>query len=100
MTVTNWAGNVTFGARSVHRPSSVDEVRQLVAAADRIRALGTGHSFNTIADTVGDQVSLAGLPRVVDIDSAAGQVYISAGLRYGEIAPLLHAAGWALPNLG
>ena len=65
--VTNWAGNIVFGARRLHRPASVAEVRELVAAGGPLRVLGSGHSFNRMADTDGDLISLAGLPRVVDI---------------------------------
>ena len=99
MVTDNWARNVTFGARAHERPSSVDEVRALVARTDRVKVLGSGHSFNGIADTTGTQLSLAGLPPLIDIDPGARQVRISAGLAYGDIAPQLHAAGFALPNL-
>ncbi|MEJ3745733.1 FAD-binding protein [Actinomycetes bacterium KLBMP 9797] len=100
MLITNWARNVTFGARRLHRPASLDELCAVVAGADRIRALGSGHSFNRIADTPGDLVSVADLPRVMDVDSVRGTVTVSAGLRYGDVAPHLHAAGFALHNLG
>jgi xylitol oxidase len=96
----NWAGNVTFGAARYHRPASVQELCDIVGASERVHALGTGHSFNDIADTTGDLVSVAGLPPVIDIDPVAGSVRVSAGLRYGEVAPRLHAQGSALPNLG
>jgi alditol oxidase len=97
---TNWAGNVTFAARGFHRPSSLPELRRLVAGSDRVRALGTGHSFNRIADTPGDLVSVAGLPPLIEVDSAHDTVAVSAGLRYGELAHTLNQAGRALPNLG
>ncbi|HBW18858.1 MAG TPA: FAD-binding protein [Actinobacteria bacterium] len=97
--LTNWAGNVTFHSRQLHRPASVGELRRLVASADRIRAIGTGHSFSPIADTRGEIVSLSGLPPVIEIDTGRGGVTISAGLRYGQLAPRLHAAGRALRNL-
>jgi xylitol oxidase len=98
--VTNWAGNVVFAARAVHRPGSVAELQELVAGADRIRALGSGHSFSRIADTSGDLVSLAGLPPVVEVDTHAATAWVAAGLRYGEFTGRLHEAGFALPNLG
>jgi len=97
---TNWAGNVTFGAERFHVPSSVAELQDLVARSRRLRALGTGHSFNTLADTPGDLVSLAGLPRQVDVDTANASVTVGAGLTYGELAVELNAAGRALHNLG
>jgi xylitol oxidase len=96
---TNWARNVTFGAQAYERPASLDEVRGLVGRSDRIRVLGSGHSFNRIADTTGAQLSLAGLPAEIDIDTASSRVRISAGLTYAQVAPRLQEAGFALPNL-
>jgi xylitol oxidase len=98
--IANWAGNIVYSARSFHRPSSIPELQELVAGSDRVRAVGTGHSFNRIADTTGVLVSLAALPAVVEVDSAAALVEVSAGLRYGELAGQLHRRGWALHNLG
>ncbi|HUA28902.1 MAG TPA: FAD-binding protein [Streptosporangiaceae bacterium] len=96
---TNWAGNVTFGAERFHRPSSLPELQELVARSTRIRALGAGHSFNRLADTPGDLVSLAGLPRLIEIDPAGASVTVGAGVRYTEVAAALHRAGRALRNL-
>jgi xylitol oxidase len=100
MVTANWAGNVVFSSREVHRPTSVAQLQELVAGSDRVRALGSGHSFSRIADTDGEHVTLAGLPPVVEIDAAAATVRVSAGLRYGEFTGRLHDAGFALPNLG
>ncbi|MFF5426716.1 MULTISPECIES: FAD-binding protein [unclassified Streptomyces] len=99
-TITNWAGNITFGAAGLRVPGSVEELQELVAGSRAVRALGTGHSFNAIADTTGDLVSTAGLPRVLDIDRRARTVTVSGGTRFGEITGLLHEAGLALHNLG
>jgi xylitol oxidase len=99
MQVANWAGNVTFDAKRVHRPTSVAELRDVVAGAESVRALGSGHSFNRIADTSGDLVSVAGLPRVIEIDSATATVRVSAGMRYAELAEHLNRSGWALRNM-
>ncbi len=97
---TNWAGNITFSAERFHRPASAGELQRLVAGTRRIRALGTGHSFSRIADCPGDLVSVAGLPKVIQIDPGRATVTVSAGLRYGELAERLNEAGWALRNLG
>lgn len=98
--VQNWARNVTFQASRLHRPATLAELQSIVGRSKRVRALGTGHSFNRIADTTGDLVSVAGLPPTVDLDTARRQVRVAAGLRYGELTGQLHAAGLALPNLG
>ena len=94
----NWAGNVHFQAAGLLQPESIAELRRTVAAADRIHALGAGHSFSPIADTTGYLISTAALPPRVEVGAA--NVTVSSGLRYADIAPVLHAAGRALANLG
>ncbi|MCK9893933.1 FAD-binding protein [Frankia sp. AgB32] len=96
----NWAGNVVFGASQRVAPSSVEELQEIVAACDRARPVGTRHSFNPIADTVGMLISTARLPPVLRVDAAAREVTVNAGVRYGDLARELQARGWALPNLG
>jgi xylitol oxidase len=95
----NWAGNVVYSAERVHQPASVEELAALVAAAPRIRVLGSRHSFNAIADSE-QLVSLRGLPAAVEVDRARGTACCPAALTYGELAPALAAAGVALANLG
>jgi alditol oxidase len=94
---TNWAGNVSF-ASELQRPRAVGELQELVAGAEKVRVLGTGHSFNRIADSAGTLVSVADLPAVIDVGDRG--VTVSAGLRYGEITAVLQAQGLALHNLG
>ena len=96
---TNWAGNIAFAAPDFYRPASLAELRAVVARAPRVRVLGTGHSFNDMADSPGAQVSLAGLPPEVEIDSAAALVRVAAGLTYGDLANRLDRQRFALRNL-
>jgi alditol oxidase len=96
---TNWAGNHAYIARSLHEPASVDELQELVHAGRSLRVLGSRHSFNDIADTSGDLISLVRLPRVFELDRAAGTLTVDGGVRYGELCGPLHAAGFALHNL-
>jgi xylitol oxidase len=98
--VRNWAGNVTFNAPRLHRPSSIDELQHLVATTPRIKTLGTGHSFNRIADTTGDLVTVAGITGEVVLDEPAMTVDVRAGATYGELGTQIAASGWALHNLG
>ncbi len=97
--VTNWAGNVSFGAARFHQPGSVADLRHIVALSSRARALGTGHSFNLIADVAGDLISLARLPTIIAVDPDRSRVTVSADVTYGELASHLHGAGYALANL-
>jgi xylitol oxidase len=96
---TNWAGNVRFRAAAVRRPATVAQVQQLVTSATRVRVLGTGHSFSPVADTTGLQLSMTGLPPLVQIDTVRRQAKVAAGLRYGDIVRGIDDAGFALPNL-
>jgi xylitol oxidase len=96
---TNWAGNITFGAPDFCSPASLGELRAVVARARQVRVLGTGHSFNDMADSPGAQVSLAGLPPEVEVDSAASLVRVAAGLSYAGLASELDRRGFALRNL-
>ncbi|MDQ3475875.1 MAG: FAD-binding protein, partial [Actinomycetota bacterium] len=97
---TNWAGNITFSAERLHSPTSIERLQDLVATSTRIRPLGTGHSFNRIADTTGDLVSVAALPQTCVVDPVSSTVAVSAAMRYGEVAAHLHDAGYALRSLG
>ncbi|MBJ6640965.1 FAD-binding protein [Streptomyces sp. DHE7-1] len=100
-TVTNWARNITYEAGEFHRPETAGALRSLVARSSRVRVLGSGHSFNRIAEPGGDGVlvSLAALPPVTDVDTAARTVRVSGGVRYAELARAVHAHGLALPNM-
>src|SRR3954467_12997326 len=95
---TNWAGTHRYAARRLPRPATVDELREIVAAAPRVRVLGSRHSFTDIADSDA-LVSLDGLPADVAVDRSAGTVSFGAALRYGELAEALEADGVALRNL-
>jgi xylitol oxidase len=98
VTITNWAGNVTFTAADVLRPQSAGELQAIVARTPKLRVLGAGHSFSPVADSPA-MVTLDGLPAEVEIDSARGTARVSAGLTYGELARGLDARGLALANL-
>jgi alditol oxidase len=100
MTGTNWARNIVFNAQSLERPTSISELQAVITSSDRARALGSGHSFNRIADTDGTQVTVSALPAEVDIDTAARQVRVSAGLTFAQLTTRLEQAGLALHNLG
>lgn len=95
----NWAEHVTFGAQSTHFPRRLDELREIVRHASRVRMAGARHSFNAIADTTGVLISLRRLERRIEIDPAARTVTVDGGITYAELCPVLDAAGWALANL-
>jgi xylitol oxidase len=96
---TNWSGNHAYLAARVETPATVDEVQDLLRGASAVRALGTRHSFNTIADSADLLISTELLRSDPVLDVEARTVTVGAGIRYGDLARELQASGWALPNL-
>ena len=97
---TNWAGNYEFRAAEVRTPESVEQLQELVSASPRIRALGTRHSFNDLADSAGTLVSLVDREPEPRLDTERMTVSAAAGTRYGVLASWLNARGFALHNMG
>jgi xylitol oxidase len=99
-----WAGTYTFTAPRIVEADSIEEVQQLVAhaadAGERVRALGTRHSFNGIADTTGTLVTVTRIDPDPVIDEVARTVTVGSGIRYGALAIWLEQHGWALHNMG
>jgi xylitol oxidase len=94
----NWAGNYTYQAEKLHRPSTIEQVQEIIANAPGVRVLGSRHSFNDIADS-SELITLEALPIDVVVDHAANTVSFNAALKYGELVETLSAEGVALHNL-
>jgi alditol oxidase len=97
--LTNWAGNLTYSTGSVSYPRSAEEVASLVKKHDRLKALGTRHCFNTIADSPDHLISLKEMNRVIALDAQARTVTLEGGINYGQLCPQLQEKGFALHNL-
>ncbi len=95
---TNWSGNYIYSTHDLVEPKDVAELKQAVLSSNSVRALGSRHSFNSIADTTGRQISLRHL-NSMELDAAARTVTIGSGVTYGDLAPWLDARGYALHNL-
>jgi alditol oxidase len=94
----NWAGNYTYRAEKLHRPSTIEQVQEIIANAPSVRVLGSRHSFNDIADS-SELITLEAMPMDVIVDHAANTVSFNAALNYGELVATLSAEGVALHNL-
>ena len=95
----NWAGNLTYSTGNVFYPTTVGEVQQLVKKHSKLKALGTRHCFNTIADSRDYLLSTSKMNKVVSLNAQEHTVTVEAGIKYGELAPYLHDHGYALHNL-
>ena len=95
----NWAGNLQYSTGNVHYPKSIEEIQGVVKKCKKLKALGSKHSFNKIADSTENQVSLQEFNKVVSLDTGSNTVTIESGMKYGELAPYLQEKGYALHNL-
>lgn len=95
----NWAGNLEYSTGNVHYPTTLEEVQKVVKSCAKVKGLGSRHSFNTIADSTENQISLSELNKVVSLDKVANTVTVEAGMKYGELCQYLHENGFALHNL-
>ncbi len=96
---TNWAGNHEFSASRYSVPETVEQIRDLIGRSARLKVVGAGHSFNAIADTTGDLVSLEKMARVLSLDKPSSRVTVEGGIKYGPLCSALEKEGFALPNL-
>ena len=95
---TNWSKNLHYGTDRVYAPTSPSDVPDIVRANAKLKGLGSRHCFNNIADSNAAQISMREVKGIA-IDAAAHTVTVGAGIAYGELAPVLDKAGFALANL-
>jgi xylitol oxidase len=96
----NWAGTIQFAATEIVAPTSVEQVQEVVERSAKVRALGTGHSFSTVADTDRTLLLTESLPPLIEVDRDAALVRVGAGVRWGDLAAAVAASGLALHNMG
>jgi L-gulono-1,4-lactone dehydrogenase len=104
---TNWGRNQVCVPAALRRPASEGELRQIVAetagasgTTRRIKVVGTGHSFSSIACTNGVMVDLSAYNRVVGHDPERGTVTVEAGIALHKLSDELDRRGLALANMG
>ena len=105
--IKNWSRNQTFSPSVVHAPTTLAALCALVRASPRVKALGSAHAFNAIADPSGHAlVRLDALetnaPVLAAADAAAGggpTVTLGAALTYGALVAFLRGTPFAVANL-
>jgi xylitol oxidase len=95
---TNWAGNYTYRAKHLDVATDVEQVQRAIAGHAETKALGARHSFNGIADSREEQISLKQFDQM-EIDAKNRTLTVGAGVTYGQLAPYLDSRGFAVHNL-
>ncbi|MGW7425102.1 D-arabinono-1,4-lactone oxidase [Streptomyces sp. NPDC054813] len=100
----NWGGNVTVRPAREVTPASVDELAAAVrrAAEDglKVKAVGSGHSFTSIAATDGVSIRPQLLTGIRNIDRKAMTVTVEAGTPLKRLNVALAREGLSLTNMG
>ncbi|MEU1162391.1 D-arabinono-1,4-lactone oxidase [Streptomyces sp. NPDC005921] len=100
----NWGGNVTVRPAREVTPASVDELAAAVreAAEDglKVKAVGSGHSFTSIAATDGVSIRPQLLTGIRNIDRQAMTVTVESGTPLKRLNMALAREGLSLTNMG
>jgi L-gulono-1,4-lactone dehydrogenase len=102
---SNWAGNQNARPSRVVTPATAEELAEAIRrAADEgltVKAVGTGHSFTSIASAEGGVLVRPDLLTAVRlVDRKAGRVTVGSGLPLERLNLLLASAGLSLTNMG
>ena len=100
----NWAGDQICAPALIERPASEAELSDIVVRAagrgQRVRAVGSGHSFTDCACTDGVMVDMTGLQRVINVDKANGLATVQGGAKLHPLFAELAAHGFGIENQG
>ncbi|MFD5858873.1 D-arabinono-1,4-lactone oxidase [Streptomyces chartreusis] len=100
----NWGGNVAARPAREVAPASVEELAAAIrrAAEDglKVKAVGSGHSFTSIAATDGVLIRPQLLTGIRHIDREAGTVTVEAGTPLKRLNVALAREGLSLANMG
>jgi len=95
----NWAGNIDYSTENLYSANNIEQVRSFINQHPKLKALGTRHCFNKIADSHDYFLSLKSMDDVISLDAKARTVTVGAGITYGKLSPYLHEKSFALHNL-
>lgn len=98
--IVNFGKNVAFTPAHVAYPTSAEALQRLVRQAQKLRVMGSAHSWSRAIVTDQTLVSLDRMNRVLQVDEAGLRVTVQAGIKLKELIAALDRRGLALANLG
>ncbi|MEO0627797.1 MAG: D-arabinono-1,4-lactone oxidase [Bacteroidota bacterium] len=100
----NWAGNVRMQPSEIIYPASEAEIQVFVERAandgQKIRLIGSGHSFTQLCKTDQILVCLDNFQGLLSVNRDKCQVTVKAGTKLKLLGELLFKEGLAMENLG
>lgn len=100
----NWAGNQRANPLKYHEPECESDIVAIIGYAtalqQRVKVVGSGHSFTAIAVAPDHLVKMTRYNKVVSIDAEKMEVTVESGIVISDLNESLADAGFAMPNLG
>ncbi len=96
----NWAKNVGFLCPHFVQPTTEMEIIALVKKHQKIRVIGTGHSWSALCQSEELLLNLDRMDQVISIDKANKIATVQAGIKLKKLNRILDKEGLAIINLG
>jgi len=100
----NWSGSVRCEPNHCSYPLSIEEIQSEVLRCaeegERLRMIGSGHSWSPLCQSDENQLSLQDFTGIESADLERRRVWVRAGTTLQELGELLSERGLALANLG
>lgn len=100
----NWSGHVKSSPQKIIYPQNIEEVVKLIQHSiehkQRLRVVGSGHSFTPLVHTNSLLISLDDIQGVSEINEKEQWAEVWAGTKLNKLSLLLHQQGFALENMG
>jgi FAD/FMN-containing dehydrogenase len=101
---TNWAGNQKSRPVIIEKPSTdaevVSVIKRAVSNKQRVKVVGSGHSFTGISVPDEVMIDLTRMNRVVNVDHTVGVITVQAGIVLSDLNAQLELHQLSMPNLG
>jgi len=96
---SNWSGIQQATPRNIAVPPTDEALSEVIRGAQRVRPVGSGHSFTALVPSEDLIVDVSRLSGLASADATTGMATVGAGTRIRQAARELDAAGLALQNL-
>jgi L-gulonolactone oxidase len=101
---TNWGGTYSCSPTQVESPTSEEGIVAIVRASaergERVKVIGSGHSFTDIGCTDGCLIKLDNFNKVLEVDRDAATITAQAGITILQLSDALSHFGLAMENMG
>lgn len=100
----NWAGTQRCEPIAIHRPRSEEEIAAIVSSAaivgERVKVVGSGHSFTPIALTDGHVIDLRDYAALLQVNRSATRATAQAGITFAAFSRALFPRGLSMSDMG